>query len=472
MMKKFIGSKAFYKMVLMLVVPMVIQQGITNFVSLIDNIMVGKLGTEAMSGVAIVNQLMFVFNVSIFGGISGASILGAQFFGRGDEEGVRYTFRFKFITGVIMLAIATAIFLGFGSELIQLFLTEGTENVGDLSKTLQYSESYLMIMLIGLPPFIISQCYSSTLRDTGETVIPMVSSVIAVIVNFVLNLILIFGLLGAPKLGVVGAAIATVIARYTEMLYMVVRTHNNVKKFSFFHKALSSLYIPKEIIKRILITSWPLMINEFLWSFGQATLTRNYSLRGLAVVGAFSISSTVSNLFFIVCLAMGNVISILVGQQLGAGKIEEAKDTDRKLMFFNVVIHILIAAGLASIARFIPRIYDTDESVKRLATYFLYVYALALPLTAFNHGAYFTMRSGGKTFITFLFDSVATWVVSIPFAYILVNYTSLNIVLIYFLVLYADIIKAVIGFFMVRSGVWAKKIVHQEEEPLLGQGDC
>lgn len=469
MMKKFIGSKAFYKMVLMMVIPMVIQQGITNFVSLIDNIMVGKLGTEAMSGVAIVNQLLFVFNVSIFGGISGASILGAQFFGRGDEEGVRYTFRFKFITGVIMLVIAIAIFLGFGSDLIRLYLNEGAENVGDLAKTLEYSKSYLAIMLIGLPPFIVSQCYSSTLRDTGETVTPMVSSVIAVIVNFCLNLILIFGLLGAPKLGVVGAAIATVIARYAEMLYMVVRTHQNVKKYPFFHKALTSLYIPKDITRRVLITSWPLMLNEFLWSFGQATLTRNYSLRGLVVVGAFSISSTVSNLFFVVCLAMGNVISILVGQQLGAGKIEEAKDTDCKLMFFNVVIHILIAAGLVSIARFIPMIYDTDESVKHLATYFLYIYALALPLNAFNHGAYFTMRSGGKTFVTFLFDSGATWAVSIPFAYILVNYTSLNIVLIYFLVLYADIFKAILGFFMVKSGVWAKKLVHQEDEIELGQ---
>lgn len=469
MMKKFIGSKAFYKMVLIMVIPMVIQQGITNFVSLLDNIMVGKLGTEAMSGVAIVNQLLFVFNVSIFGGISGASILGAQFFGRGDEEGVRYTFRFKFITGVIMLVIAIAIFLGFGSDLIRLYLNEGSENVGDLAKTLEYSKSYLAIMLIGLPPFIVSQCYSSTLRDTGETVTPMVSSVIAVIVNFCLNLILIFGLLGAPKLGVVGAAIATVIARYAEMLYMVVRTHQNVKKYPFFHKALTSLYIPKDITRKVLITSWPLMLNEFLWSFGQATLTRNYSLRGLVVVGAFSISSTVSNLFFVVCLAMGNVISILVGQQLGAGKIEEAKDTDRKLMFFNVVIHILIAAGLVSIARFIPMIYDTDESVKHLATYFLYIYALALPLNAFNHGAYFTMRSGGKTFVTFLFDSGATWAVSIPFAYILVNYTSLNIVLIYFLVLYADIFKAILGFFMVKSGVWAKKLVHQEDEIELGQ---
>lgn len=464
MKSKLIGSKAFYKMVLMMVIPMVIQQGITNFVSLIDNIMVGRLGTESLSGVAVVNQLMFVFNLSIFGGISGASILGAQFFGQGDIKGVRYTFRFKLIISFVMLAVAIGIFLGYGSELINLYLNEGTEDVGNIALTFEYSKSYLNIMLLGLLPFVISQCYSSTLRDAGETVIPMIGSLIAVALNFCLNLILIFGLLGAPKLGVVGAAIATVISRYAEMLFMVIMSHAHEKRFPFFHKALSSLYIPMNITKKIIITSWPLLINEFLWSMGQATLTRSYSLRGLIVMGAFSISSTVSNLFFIVCIAMGNVISILVGQQLGAGKIEEAKDTDRKLLFFNVVIHMLIAAALASVAKIIPNSYNVEDSVKQLATSLLYVYALALPLNAFNHGAYFTMRSGGKTFITFLFDSVATWAVTIPIAYLLVNYTTLNVVMIYFIVCYADIVKAIIGFFMVKSGVWAKKIVHQEEE--------
>lgn len=464
MKHKFIGSRAFYKTVLLMVVPMVIQQGITNFVSLIDNIMVGRLGTEALSGVAIINQLMFVFNISIFGGTAGASILGAQFYGQGDNDGVRFTFRFKCIISIVMFAAAIGIFLGFGSNLIQLYLTEGTENVGDIALTFEYSKSYLQVMLLGLLPFVISQCYSSTLRDSGETVIPMIGSLIAVVLNVILNSILIFGLLGAPKLGVTGAAIATVISRYAEMFYMIIKSHCNTKRFPFFHKAIASLYIPWSITKKILLTSWPLMINEFLWSLGQATLTRNYSLRGLVVMGAFSISSTVSNLFFVVCIGMGSVISILVGQLLGAGKIEEARDTDRKLLFFNVMIHLVIALVLISVARFIPRIYKADESVKSLATSLLYIYALALPLNAFNHGAYFTMRSGGKTFITFLFDSVATWVVSIPVAYVLINYSTLNIVLIYFIVSYADIVKAFIGFFMVKSGVWAKKIVHQEEE--------
>lgn len=450
-------------MVFSLVIPMVIQQGITSFVNLVDNVMVGKLGTEAFSGVSIVNQIMFVFYLSIFGAISGASILGAQYYGKGDEEGVRYTFRFKFIISVVLLALALVIFIGFGPKLISLFLTEGEQKVGDIALTFKLSKSYLKIMLIGLFPFIISQAYSSTLRDTGETVIPMVGSIIAVVTNFFLNLILIFGLLGAPKLGVVGAAIATVIARFAEMIYMLICVTRQKIRFHFLYHGLRSLHIPKGIAMQILKTGWPLLVNEFLWSMGQTTLTRNYSLRGLEVVGAFGISNTVSNLFFIVCLAMGNVISILVGQQLGAGEIEKAKDTDRKLLFFNVVLHIFIAGLLAIGARYIPRVFDTDDIVKKLATQLLYVYALALPLNAFNHGTYFTIRSGGKTIITFIFDSVCTWVISIPLAYLLVNHTGIGIVSIYFIICYADFFKAIIGYFMVKSGYWAKRIVHDDE---------
>lgn len=463
MKSKLIGNKAFYKMVLMLVIPIVIQQGITNFVSLIDNIMVGRLGTEAIAGVAIGNQLMFVFNISIFGGISGASILGAQYFGRGDMEGVKYTFRFKIIISMIVLAIAMIIFSTMGTTLLQAFINEGSKQ-GDLALTLKNGTNYLHIMMVGLLPFVLSQCYSSTLRDTGETVTPMIASIIAVVLNFVLNGILIFGLFGAPKLGVVGAAIATVISRYAELLYMLFKTYTNLHKFTFFQGALKSLRIPLPVTKKVMLTSWPLLVNEFLWSFGQTVLNQNYSLRGLDVVSAFAISNTVGNLFFIVCMAMGSAISILVGQQLGAGKIEEAKQTDYQLLFFSVCIHVVIGLVLASVAGLIPKVYVTTAGARKLATKFLYVYAASLPLNAFNHGSYFTLRSGGKTFVTFLFDSVSTWVVSIPLAYVLVNYTKLHIVLIYFIVSYADLVKAIIGFFMVKSGVWARKIVHMEDE--------
>lgn len=459
-MKKYIGDKAFYKMLLVLLIPMVIQQAVTSFVNLLDNIMVGRLGTESMSGVAIINQLMFVFNVTIFGCISGASIYSAQFFGSKNYDGVRHAFRFKLYLGIIIAAVATAVFAMFGDSLIKLYLSEGSEGGGDLLFTLSEARGYLKVMLWGLFPFMISQCYFTTLREAGETVIPMVASTLAILVNLTFNYLLIFGAFGFPKLGVVGAAIATVMSRYVEVGYTIFMTHKNKDRFIFTEKLYSSFHIPADIIKKIAITGSPLLINEILWSVGNAAITQNYSVRGLNVMAGLNISSTVSNLFMIVFFSMGGAISVLIGRELGAGNIEKAKDMDRKLIFFNVSIYVVIGALLASLAPFIPYIYKTEEVVRHLATQFLIVYAIAMPLFAFNHSTYFTMRAGGKTIITFLFDSVFVWVVSLPLSFALARHTSLNIIVVYLIIQFSESIKAVIGAFLLKSGIWAKNLIN------------
>ncbi|QSX04847.1 MATE family efflux transporter [Sedimentibacter sp. zth1] len=458
-MKKYIGNKDFYKMVIALVIPIMIQQGITNFVNLIDNVMVGRLGTEPMSGVAIVNQLIFVFNLTIFGCISGASIFGAQFFGNKDYDGVKYTFRFKMILGAIACVIVTFVFIIFGENLINLYITESSDSVVNSLHTLTYAKEYLKILIWGLVPFMISQSYSTTLREAGETMLPMIGSTISIGVNLVLNFVLIFGYLGFPTLGVKGAAIATVIARYIEMLYIVIVSHKNDDKFVFFYKVYKSLYIPWSIVKKILITGTPLLINEMMFSIGSAGITQSYAVRGLNVMAAFNISSTVSNLFLVILFSLGSAISILVGQQLGAGEIEKAKDTDRKLIFFSVSLYVVIGAILFIAASYIPYIYKTEGVVRNLATSFLRIYAVSLPLQAFNHGAYFTMRSGGKTILTFCFDSLYICVINLPLAYVLTRFTSLNIKVLYAIVLSSDIIKATIGFILIKSGIWANNII-------------
>ena len=169
-MKKLIGSKGFYKMVLAICVPIVIQNGFTNLASLLDNIMIGQLGTLSMSGVSITNQLLQVFNVTIFGAMSGPGIFMAQFYGKRNKEGVENCFRIKLIIGIIIALLAIFLFYTFGQQLISLYLND---NPQDSLKTLNYGMDYLKIMLIGLIPFVITQVYSSSLRETGNTVLPM-----------------------------------------------------------------------------------------------------------------------------------------------------------------------------------------------------------------------------------------------------------------------------------------------------------
>lgn len=457
--KKFIGTRAFYASVLALLVPMIVQQGITQFVNLLDNVMVGRLGTAPMSGVAIVNQIVFIFNLTIFGGLSGASIFGAQFYGKGDHQGLRYTLRFRLVFSLVVTALGILVFLLFGEQLFSLYLNEGASSPEEIAATLGHAKEYIAIMLFGLLPFAINQCFSSTLRDVGETFSPRVASLIAICVNLVGNYLLIYGSFGFPKMGVAGAALATIIARWVEMAYLLLRTYRHRRRFPFLQGLFRDFRVPLSLVKQIAITGTPLLLNETLWSIGTAAVNMCYSFRGLEAVAATNINSTVWNLFAIVMAAMGNAIGILSGQLLGANDIPGAKDTVRKLLFFSVCVNAVIGVIIVAVSPFIPYIYNTEPSVRQTATHLLMVSGSFLPLSAYTQGTYFTIRSGGKTFVTFLFDCVFTWVVSLPIAFCLCQFTGLSVVWVFFFVSAADIIKAVIGTVMLVSGVWAKNMV-------------
>lgn len=457
-LNKFIGDKKFYKMVLAVAVPIMIQNGITNFVGLLDNIMVGSVGTEQMTGVAIVNQLLMVFNISIFGAISGPGIFGAQFYGSGDKEGMRNTFRFKVITCALLVLAGILIFAFWGENLIRLYL-QGEGDAASIETTLIYGKSYLMVMLLGLFPFGVEQIYTSSMRESGETMLPMKAGILAVGVNFILNLVLIFGLLGFPKLGVVGAAIATVISRFAQAAVVIIWTHRHSDEMYFIKDAYKSLRIPMGLVGEIIKKGSPLMLNEFLWASGMAMLSQCYSVRGLNTVAALNINNTISNLFNVVFIALGSAVSIVVGQLLGADKMEEAVDTDNKLIAFTVMSCFGMGALLLLFAPIFPMVYNTTPEVKELATAFIRVSAICMPLYGFTHATYFTLRSGGKTVVTFLFDSFFVWAACIPVAYILSRYSALTPVMLYFACQSMDWIKCVIGFVLVKKKVWVKRLV-------------
>ncbi|MDD2972072.1 MAG: MATE family efflux transporter [Lachnospiraceae bacterium] len=460
MFRKFIGDKHFYKMVLTIAIPIMVQNGITNFVGFLDNIMIGQVGTDQMSGVAIVNQLMFVFNICIFGIVSGAGLFGAQFYGKGDHKGLRDTFRFRILICILAGILSIVLFLSRGSALISLYLHEGSET-GNIAATLQYGQEYLLVMVIGLIPFALTQAYSSVLRETGETVIPMLAGISAVFVNLILNYILIFGKFGAPALGVTGGAIATVISRFLECAIIIIWTHTHQERNQFIRDAYRSFRLPLPLTKQIIIKGTPLMINEALWASGMAVLLQCYSNRGLAVVAGMNISNTINNVFNIVYIALGDSVAIIIGQLLGANKMEEAKEKDTKLIFFSTASCFVVGAIMVVLAPLFPSIYNTSDEVKTLATQFIRVMAVCMPLCGFLHASYFTIRSGGKTIITFIFDSCYMWVISIPFAYVLTHFTPLAIVPLFFICQSLDLFKCVLGYILVKKGIWLNNIVDQ-----------
>ncbi len=456
--RSLIGDRAFYRRVLAVLVPVLVQNVITNFVSLLDNLMVGQVGTEQMSGVSIVNMLLFVFNLCIFGGMAGPGIFTAQFFGRGDQEGVRHTFRLKLWVGFgVWLIFSLALFFH-GPALISLFLHEGSAGL-DLQKTLDSGMGYLHVMMLQMLPFALQQVYASTLRQTGETVLPMKAGIIAVFVNLVFNYILIFGKLGAPALGVTGAAAATLIARLAELGIILVYTYKNKKRFPFLTGALRSLHVPGGLLGQVAKTGAPLLVNELLWSGGMTALNQSYSLRGLEVVSAMNISGTASNLFFCAFLSMGDTVAILVGQLLGAGELERAVDEDRKLLAFSVALCSAVGVLMFFVAPLLPELYNTTAEVKALAVRLLWVSAAMMPVNGFTNACYFTLRSGGKTLITFLFDSAFICGVSLPVAFVLSRFTAIPILPMVILVNALDLLKCLMGYLLIRSRKWVNNLV-------------
>jgi putative MATE family efflux protein len=463
--EKYIGDKAFYAFVLAIAVPIIIQNGISSFVSMLDNIMVGRIGTEEMSGVSIVNQLHFVYMLCMFGGLSGIGIFTAQYCGAGDLEGVRRSFRMKFWMGLVLTVLGAAVFLLFGSFLITLYLNdEGGSSAGSVENTLHFAEQYLGILLLSLPAFFLLQLYTSTLRECGETVLPMKAGVAAVLLNLIGNFLLIYGHLGLPKLGVRGAAIATVLSRYVEMLTVVIWAHTHQKEQQWVKGLYRTLLVPFKEVGRYLKKGLPLLANEALWSLANAVMAQCYSMRGLAVVAGLNIANTLNSFLNIIFITMGSAIGIVIGQLLGAGKLKEAKDKDNKMIFFAVVLSLVTSLLLIAGSFFFPAFYNTTDEARSIASSFLLVYAAGCPVEAFMNSTYFTIRAGGKTVRTFLFDSVSLWVLSVPVAFILSRFTNVSAVWIAAAVLFFKLFKVVLGYVWVRKNIWLVDLVGKENE--------
>lgn len=449
-----------YKRALLLAVPMMIQNGITNMVGLIDNVMVGSLGTEAMTAVSIAGQLIFVFNLAIFGGLSGPGIYSAQYYGQGNLKGFQNAFRIKhWICGLCLIA-GILLFLFGGETLIGLYLHGESEQV-DPAMTMEYGIQYLHIMLFGLLPFVMTQIFASSLRETGNSVMPMIAGLASVVVDIVFNYLLIYGKFGMPQLGVRGAAIATVLARIVEMCIVVIWAMARRKKHVFLQGAYRTMLVPGEQAGKIIWKGLPIFFNEFLWAGGLAALTQVYSTRGLEIVAGMNISNAICNLLNVVFVALGNAVGILIGQSLGASRYQQAKKDAFSMMWFTGGICVGLTAILIAVSGAFPKLYDVPDTVRQYGQWFIMITALFFPVQGFLNALYFTLRAGGKTVVTFLFDSVFSWAVSIPLGLVLCQLTPLPIFGVYAIVQAADLIKVTVGYVLIQKGVWISNLVEE-----------
>jgi putative MATE family efflux protein len=358
-----------------------------------------------------------------------------------------------------LVVAAICIFVSFGNNLIGKFL-EGDGTAEEIAEYLSYGRAYMLMMLPGLIPFGLSQAYNGTLREQGKTIIPMMSGLAAVFINLGLNWVLIFGHLGAPAMGVRGAALATTISRYCEFSIVAIYTHTHTKDLPFAKGLYKSLYVPKALLINIAKKATPLLCNESLFSLGTTIVNQSYSVRGLEVMAAISMANTIAQLLRVTSVAIGNAVGITMGQMLGA---EEPRDkiitANRQATALGIAISVCVGVIMASISKAFPNFYNTTDSVKALATTFILIQAVMQPILTYANCAYYTLRSGGKTVITMLFDCCYIWTIMVPLAYFLSRYTDISIRWLYFICQGSQIVKASVGAVLVKKGVWIQNII-------------
>ena len=463
MFKKFIGNKQFYKNLLLVSIPIILSMLITQFVSLLDNLMVGQLSTAEFTGVSIANQFFFIFNLAIFGALAGPGVFSTQYHGAKDLEQVKECIRYKIVLCTVILVIGLTSFILFNEQLFNLFIHED-ELVNVLPEdVIKYGKDYLYIMLIGMIPFALSEIFSSNLREAKQTFIPMLANIVAVLINLVLNYIFIFGKLGCPALGVKGAALGTVAARFIACLIVVLYSYIS-KKHTYNRITLTKILPSKQNFITIFKKSYLLLLNEFLWSVGMLLVNFAYSFEGLEVVAATNIVSTFVNLFGLLGIAIGNGIAILLGQMLGAKRLDEAREDSYKYLAFSVVLGISVALFMYVLRNTVPSLYNMEPNVIKMAEDLIAISALILPIRVYCMTCYFIIRSGGKVFITFLFDSVFTIVIRVTITLAVAVLTNLSIYYVYLISELVEIVKVVLGTMLVKKGIWVVSMTKKIED--------
>ena len=458
-LRKYIGDKAFYQRVLSIAIPLMIQQLITASVNLVDNLMVGQLVIDnvekgvALAGVIAVNRMMNVALFALFGTMASCTIFIAQYYGAKNEKYMKQAFRFGLLAN---LSIGT-----FFCVLASLFPYNLLSFFTDDPEIIQQGVNYLRFAAMTLLPLAVSVAIYDGMRAIGDVKTPMVASAIGVILSCFFNYVLIFGHFGFPSLGVAGAAIGTLLARFIEMgilLYCL-----NKRNYGFKSKIKDLFNIESFLAKSIIIKGLPLVTNEIFWSLGVTTLFKFYSTRGMEVMVGFAISQSISDIFFILFSGMAAATTVIISQNLGANRLEEAKDSAYKLLAFSIFLAVCLSFIMFGTSFIVPSWFAVTEEARLLAKTLIRVVSCMLSIYMCSAQCYFILRAGGDTVATLLMDSCYMWTVNIVVVGLLTYTTNFNIFQLYLSGQATDVVKMGIAFYLVKRGKWLVNLTKKKE---------
>ncbi|NCB33301.1 MAG: MATE family efflux transporter [Erysipelotrichia bacterium] len=444
-LQKFVCSRKFMKSVLAVAVPLMVQQVIASSVNLVDNLMVGLLGDAALGSVAAVNRYYIVALFGANGLCAAASVFIAQYYGAGEEDHMKESFRSMLLVSMLIMVLFSMIGLIWPRAILGFFTSDET--------VIQSGIMYIRIAAWSFIPTAITTSIYNAMRSVGETKIPLLCGISAVIANTFLNWCLIFGNLGFPRMGVAGAALATLLARVIEFALSLFALHR--VSFAFKTSIVDIFKIPADLFKRLIAKAAPLMLNEVLWSGGMATLFKFYSSRGSDVMSAYSISSTVADIFFTLFAGMAAASTVFISTPLGADHLDEARSNGYHLIGFSLMLSLVFGAAMFGASYLVPSLYSqVSMTTKLMAQNFLRTQSVMYWIYMITTQCYFTLRSGGDMKHTLIMDSGFMWLINIPIVCYVTYCTSLSYIWIYIIGQMTDLVKMIFSYHLVSKEKW------------------
>ena len=446
------NRREFYKDIWKLALPITIQCLLQSSFSIIDQIMVGSLGSVSIAGIGIGGKFSSLFIVTVTAVSTAAGILISQYYGNKDEKGVNESFVSSLLFSVIIAVLFTIPSMIFSQSVMKMYSKDAA--------TISASASYLRIVSYGFIPLTFTLIMETFLRCADYAKYPMYSSVLAVILNTVLNYVLIFGKLGFSSMGLEGAAIATNISRIFEFI-MILCLFIYVKRKENIYVSLR-IHIKADFIKKVLVVLVPILFCEFLWSLGENIYSMIYGRIGTDACAAMTLTSSIQSLTIGAFNGVSAAAGIMVGRQLGAEDFDGSYHTSKVFVYLGIIGSVIIGILVTLIAPLYVKLFAVSEDVRKTTCYILYAFSIILFVKVTNmilEGS--VLRSGGNTKINLIIDFIGTWIFGIPLGLVSAFVFKLPIYYVYFILSLEEAIRMVISIIVFRKRIWMKNITKE-----------
>ena len=443
-----------------LAAPIALQSLLMTALNLADTFMVGQLGEVQIGAIALGNQIFFLMLLFQFGVGGGSAVFASQFWGRGDVAGVRRTLGIALVFGVSGAAVFTTAAVGVPGLLLSAFTND--------QAVMAEGVSYLRIVAMGYVFTAVSLAFTHSLRSIGDTKLPMYAAGISITLNIIGNYILIFGKLGLPAMGVRGAALSTAIARFLEMLiilFVVYRRRGPVAA------SLGEMFDwNKAFVKRFIGRASPVVVNEMFWSLGFTMYTVVFGRMGTSYLAAYNIADTVGRLLMVIFISSGNASAVLIGNEIGAGRREGAKEVGNTIIHAVPIVAFFVGViGFFVVAPTVPYLFEVSAEVRFLVRRFLRLYSILMLVKTVNlHVIVGILRGGGDTHYALAIDIGPLWIIGVPAAMITGLVLGLPAPLVYLSLNLEELTRFFFAWRRVKSNRWVHDLTSSSYDQLPG----